>query len=512
MKFMNKSIAFLILAFLIAIVTGCSNDKDASNESAKTAEKSVTLLFSFASKTIDPHQDWMGVRAGIAETLVKVDENLEIQPWVADKWEQMDPTTWKFTIREGVTFHDGTPVDGEAVKASFERVLGVNESIASSLKIGSMEANGQDITFTTTEPYPAFLSELVHTNASIIKADAENSSVKPIATGPFEVVAFTPETEIKLKRYEGYWDGAAKVDKVTIKFNSDGNVRALALQSGEADIAYHLPPEALAPIEGREDLRVESVSSLRVHFLLYNANKPELQDVNVRKALDLLINRPVAVSEIMSGHATEASGPFNPSFAFAGGKAPEGYDPKKAELLLKEAGYEKNSNGRLEKDGKALELKLATYQGRPELPLMAQYLQAEAASIGIKIDIVTVENIDSYLWEQQDDWDVVTYSNLTAPRGDGGYFLNVAYLPEGALNPGKINIPELNKITKQLNVTANLDERMDLQKKAVEVIQREVPHSFILHPHIIVGVNERIKNWQPGSEEYYLMTNKMDVE
>ncbi|MBE4909161.1 ABC transporter substrate-binding protein [Bacillus luteolus] len=520
MKFTNKTIFYLLVALLFAFAAGCSNDetksvsenKDVANESSKTAEKSVTLLFSFASKTIDPHQDWMGVRAGIAETLVKVDENLEIQPWVAERWEQIDPTTWKFTIRDGVTFHDGTPVDGEAVKASFERLLSVNESIGSNLKIEAMVASGQDITFTTKEEYPAFLSELVHTNASIIKADAENMSEKPIATGPFEVVRFTPESEINLKRYDGYWDGAAKVDKVTIKFNSDGNVRALALQSGEADIAYHLPPEALAPIESREDLRVESVSSLRVHFLLYNANKPALQDVNVRKALDLLINRPVAVSEIMNGHATEASGPFNPTFAFAGEKAPEGYDPKRAELLLEEAGYEKNANGMLEKDGKSLELKLATYQGRPELPLMAQYLQAEAASLGIKIDIFTVEDIDSYLWEQQDEWDLVTYSNLTAPRGDGGYFLNVAYLPEGGLNPGQINIPKLNEITQQLNVTANLDERIELQKKAVEIIQTEVPQSFILHPHIIVGVNERIKNWQPGSEEYYLITNKMDVE
>ncbi len=520
MKFRNKNIAYLLLAFLFAFVVGCSNneiesvgeDKKVSNEAANNEEKSVTLLFSFASKTIDPHQDWMGVRAGIAETLVKVDENLEIQPWVAENWEQIDPTTWKFTIRNGVTFHDGTPVDGEAVKASFERLLSVNESIGSNLKIESMEASGQEITFTTKEPYPAFLSELVHTNASIVKADAENMSEKPVATGPFQVVGFTSESEINLERYEGYWDGAANIDKVTIKFNSDGNVRALALQSGEADIAYHLPPEALAPIESREDLRVESVSSLRVHFLLYNAQKPALQDVNVRRALDLLINRPVAVSEIMNGHATEASGPFNPTFAFAGDKAPEGYDPKKAEQLLKDAGYVKNANGTLEKDGQPLQLKLATYQGRPELPLMAQYLQAEAASLGIKVDIITVENIDTYLWEQPNDWDLVTYSNLTAPRGDGGYFLNVAYLPEGALNPGRINIPALNRITQQLNVEAALEERIELQKKAVEIIRAEVPQSFILHPHIIVGVNERIKNWQPGSEEYYLITNKMDVE
>jgi peptide/nickel transport system substrate-binding protein len=502
---------YIILAIYLAFVSGCSSEKTETGASEGDS-KSLTMLFSFASKTIDPHQDWMGVRAGIAETLVKIDENLQIQPWLAESWAKKDEKTWTFKIRDGITFHDGTPVDGEAVKASFERVLEANDAVASSLKIESMEAKGQEITFITSEEYPAFLSELVHTNASVIKADAENISTKPIATGPFQVVGFTPEAEIKLERYEDYWDGAANLDDVTIKFNSDGNVRALALQSGEADIAYHLPPEALAPIENSDNLRVESVASLRVHFFLYNAAKPALQDEKVRKALDHLVNRPVMVSEIMNGYATAANGPFNPVFEFAGKNEPASYDPAKAEALLKEAGYEKNAAGKLEKEGEVLELTLATYQGRPELPLMAQYLQAEAANLGIDISIVTVENIDSYLWEQQNNWDLVTYSNLSAPRGDGGYFLNVAYLPEGSLNPGQINMPQLNEITRQLNVEADPDKRVALQKEAVEIIQEQVPQSFILHPHIIVGMNERVKNWSPGAEEYYLITNKMDVE
>ncbi|MFP3491133.1 ABC transporter substrate-binding protein, partial [Staphylococcus sp. SIMBA_130] len=75
--------------------------------------------------------DWMGVRAGIAETLVKLDEDREIQPWLAESWEQKDETTWVFTLKEGVTFHDGSPVNGEAVKASFERAIEVNEALAS---------------------------------------------------------------------------------------------------------------------------------------------------------------------------------------------------------------------------------------------------------------------------------------------------------------------------------------------------------------------------------------------
>nr|WP_245747387.1 nickel ABC transporter substrate-binding protein [Anaerobacillus alkalidiazotrophicus] len=507
----KQAIFLIIFTVFLAFVTGCGNSEE-STYSNETEDKSLTLIFSFSSKTIDPHQDWMGVRAGIAETLVKIDENLQIQPWLAETWEQTDEKTWTFKIRDGVTFHDGTPVDGAAVKASFERLIDVNNALASTLKIESIKADGQEITFVTSEEYPVFVSELVHVNASIIYVNSENISDQPIATGPFQVVDFTSESEIKLERYEDYWDGAANIDEVTIKFNSDPNVRALALQSGEADIVYHLPPEALEPIENNENFRVESVSSLRVHFILYNQAKPALQDVKVRKALDLLVNRPIAVSEIMNGHATAANGPFHSDFAFANDGELESYDPAQAEILLQEAGYEKNSDGKYEKDGEVLELTLATFQGRPELPLMSQYLQAEAANVGIKLNIVTVENIDSYLWDQQGEWDLATYSLLSAPRGDGGYFLNVSYLPEGSLNPGQVNIPELNELTKQLNVTSNPEDRVRLQKDAVTIIQEEVPQSFILHPHIIVGVNERVKNWSPGSEEYYFITNKMDIE
>ncbi|WP_053073991.1 nickel ABC transporter substrate-binding protein [Bacillus sp. LL01] len=505
----------IVLLCTLALV-GCSTNEEAAIENerkiSKEAEKSLSFLFSFPSSTLDPHHDWMGVRAGIAETLVKINEDLEIEPWLAKSYEQIDDTTWEFTIHDHVTFHDGTKVDGEAVKASFERLLEVNDSVNSMLKIESIEAEGQTVTFQTEETFPAFLSELVHTNATIVKVDTDDMTEQPIATGPFKVKSFTPESKVELERYEEYWDGAANLDKVNITFNSDANVRALSLQSNEVDIAYHLPPEALEPIESSDDLRVESVPSLRAHFVLYNQSKPLLQDQNVRKALDLITNRPVMVDEIMSGHATAATGPFNPDFAFASQNDPEEYDPEQAKELLDDAGFEMNENGILEKDGEPLSLTIATYQGRPELPLMAQYLQAEASSIGIQLDIVTIENIDSYLFEQQDEWDLVTYSNLTAPRGDGGYFLNVAYLPDGSLNPGQIDITELNELTEQINQTIDQEKRDDLQQQAVEIIQKEVPQSFILHPHIIVGVNERVTNWEPGSEEYYLITNEMDVE
>ncbi|WP_088105752.1 nickel ABC transporter substrate-binding protein [Halalkalibacter urbisdiaboli] len=508
-----------ILICILFISTACSTIEEAdSNPKQESAhqdgienEKEISLLFSFSPTSLDPHIESITVRAGITETLVKIDENLDIQPWLAESWEQIDDQTWVFKIRENITFHDGTALDGDAVKASFERAIDVSSAVQSLLKIESIEASGQEVTFKTTEPYPAFISELVHTSASVAQVNADDIENKPIGTGPFKVVSYSQDVEIEVERFAEYWDGPATISRAFFTFNSDANVRSLSLQSGDTEIAYHLSPEIVETLEETKDIRVESFPSLRVHFLLYNFQNAHLKDKNVRQALDALLNRRVIADQIMNGHATAANGPFNPSFSFGNKGTVPAFDPEYAKELLEDAGYKLNHEGKLEKDGETLSLKLATYQARPELPMIAQYLQGEASKIGIDIEIVNVENIDSFLYEQPEGWDLVTYSNLTAPRGDGGYFFNVAFLPDGSLNPGQIAISKLNGVIHELNQTSDQKKRIELQKQAVEIIQENVAHSYIVYPHVIVGINERVSNWIPGAEEYYMFTNTLDV-
>lgn len=512
---MGKKTVFKIFIVLLSVMlfsVGCSSSSESNSMVKENKEKSVTLLYGLVPASLDPHLEWIPIRAGITETLVKMDRNLEIKPWLAESWEQIDEKTWTFKLRDGVTFHDGSKMDAEAVKSSFERAIKVNAALKTLLKVESIEANGQKITFKTVEANPAFLSELVHPNASIVQVNAEHIEKAPIGTGPFKVASYTQDVEVKVDRFNKYWDGAAKLDHAIVKFNSDGNVRSLALQSGDADISYHLPIESLGAISKNKNLKVESISSLRVHFILFNSKKPELQDIRVRKAIDAIINRPVIASDLMKGHATPANGPFNPRFSFASDIPYTGYNPKQAISLLEEAGYQLNQSGKMEKGGKPLSLKLVTFVVRPELPLIAQYVQAEAAKIGVDIKIITAENVDSYLQDHIDEWDMVTYSNLTAPRGDGGYFFNVAYLPEGTLNLGQINIPELSSIVKELNQTSDSAKRDELEKQAVKITREQVLHSYIVFPHIIVGINKRVTNWKPGAEEQYFITNTMDVK
>jgi peptide/nickel transport system substrate-binding protein len=487
---------------------GCSHSS--SGEAEKNG-KELTLLFSFPTNTIDPHLDsnYTMVRAGVGETLVKISEQLEIEPWLAEKWESKDGQNWTFKIRDGITFHNGKKVDAQAVKESLERAINESPAVKAALKIHKMEANGQLLTIQTDKVFPQFPSELVHPNTTIVDVTEKDFDKKPIGTGPFKITSFEPGVALKVERFEKYWDGKAKLDKATFAFNEDANARLMALQSGDADIIFRPPVENLEQLK-EEKVKVESVPGLRTHKLLFNMDSPYMKDENVRKAIDALVDRKEIVEHILNGHAVEAKGPFLTDFPFT-----PSYEEKKrgievARQYFTQAGFQVES-GKLMKDGKTIQLKVLTYSSRPELPLTVQILQSKAKELGIEMTIQQVENIDEYL-AANDDWDFATYSSLTAPRGDAAYFLNATYMPNGALNYANVNHPELTAIIHQLNQTVEVNVRNKLATEAIKIIDKEMLHSFVVHPNIIVAYRDGVKNWVTSKSEYYMLTKDLDVD
>lgn len=154
---------------------------------------------------------------------------------------------------------------------------------------------------------------------------------------------------------------------------------------------------------------------------------------------------------------------------------------------------------------------LLTYQSRPELPLIAQILESNAKELGISIKIQQVENIDEYL-AKNDDWDLATYSSMTAPRGDASYLLNTAYMPNGALNYSGIENQTLIKWIKEFNRTIDKEKRNRLAKKAAELIEKETLNSFIVTPENITAYRDGVLNWETSKSEYYMLTKDLDVK
>jgi peptide/nickel transport system substrate-binding protein len=500
------------LVFVI-LLSACTKSSD-SNGTENSNDKHISFLYNFSTNSLDPHVDssYVPLRAGITETLVRLDEeNLTIAPWLAESWEGEDGQHWTIHLRTDVTFHNGKKMDAEAVKASLERALQESVAIQNALKIDTIEAEGNTLKISTKEVFPEFVSELVNPNVSIIDVTEKDIVNKPIGTGPFALESFTPGSKLEVKRYDEYWDGASNLDSVTFAFNEDANARSLALKSGQVDIVYRPAVESLESLGAKEGMKVESTSTFRVHQMTMNMERESLKDVNVRRAVDSLIDRQKIVDTILLGNAEPAVGPFLPSLPFAPSyeKSESGTDI--AVKHLENAGYSL-VDGKMQKDGEPLTFTLLTYSARADLPLIAQVFQSDAKRIGIDVEIRQIDIPEEYMASNR-DWDLATYSNLTAPRGDAGYYLNATYHPTGALNFSGAEEPELTAIIDQLNQTVSQEERAVLAEQAADYVHNNVINSFVLHPSTIVAYDEnKVKNWITTRSEYYMITNELDVK
>ncbi|WP_307439941.1 nickel ABC transporter substrate-binding protein [Bacillus sp. V2I10] len=508
----NHFLKIGILLIFACLLSACTNSSTRTEN--KGDGKHIHFLYNFSTNSLDPHVDssYVPLRAGITETLVRLDEeNLTIEPWLAESWEGEDGQHWTIKLREDVTFHSGKQMDAEAVKASLERALKESVAIKNALKIDKIEADGYFLHISTTEPFPEFVSELVNPNVSIIDVTEEDIVNKPIGTGPFVLKTFTPGSKLELERYDDYWDGASNLDSVTFSFNEDANARSLALKSGQVDIVYRPEVESLETLEAIDDIKVESTATFRVHQMTMNIERKSLQDVNVRRAVDTLINRQEIVDAILLGHAEIAQGPFLPSLPFAPSYGERPVGGEIAIKFLEKAGYTLK-DGKMQKNGEQLKFTLLTYSARADLPLIAQVFQSDAKKIGIDVEIRQIDIPEEYMASNR-DWDLATYSNLTAPRGDAGYYLNATYHPTGALNFSGASKPELTAIIDKLNQTVNQEERAVLAEQAADYVNEHVINSFVLHPSTIVAYNKsKVKNWVTTRSEYYMITNQLDVK
>ncbi len=497
-----------ILLLSICVISACSQPSQSADD-----RKHIHFLYNFSTNSLDPHVDssYVPLRAGITETLVRLEEeNLTVSPWLAESWEGDDGEHWTIKLRENITFHNGNIMDAEAVKASLERALHENIAIQNALKIKSIEADGYILHITTTEPFPEFISELVNPNVSIIDVTEKDFVNQPIGTGPFVLSSFIPGSKLELERYNDYWDGASNLDRVTFSFNEDANARTLALQSGQVDIVYRPETGSLETLQEKDGINVESTATFRVHQMTMNMNRESLKDVNVRRAVDALIHRQKIVDSILLGYAEPATGPFLPSLPFAPKyeQQPSGSDI--AIQYLNKAGYSL-VDGKMQKDGEPLTFTLLTYSARADLPLIAQVFQSDAKQIGIDVEIRQIDTPEEYMASNR-DWDLATYSNLTAPRGDAGYYLNATYHPTGALNFSRTEQPELTAMINKLNQTVNQEQRALLAEQAADYVHENVINSYILHPSTIVAYDaNKVKNWITTRSEYYMITNQLDV-
>ena len=452
MKKMKKAAALMMaIAMACGALAGCGGSQSpktadsAANQTTVSTEgqtegtqeaengRHINVAFFWITSDLDPannYNGWVLSRLGVGESLVKLNDELKVEACLADSWENVDETTWKFHIREGVTFSNGKAVDAEAAKASIERAISMNDRAAEYLKIDSMEADGQDLTIKTTEANAALLNNLVEPVFDVIDTteSEENIQTAPVGTGPYVVSGFTPEQTVTLAANPTYWDGTAGLDTITVTQIADADARAMAIQSGEIDLTNTIDNTSVTLFTDNEAYNVSSIISPRVNVAYMNqAETSPLHDLELRKAVSYAVNRD-AYADLIGGSAAHSA--YSDSTPFGNDTITAyTYDEAKAAEILDNAGYKDvNNDGYREMpDGSELVLNYlqAADHGSADSAILATAVQSDLKNVGIHMEILSVENLSDY--QTQGNFDLYTANDNSAPTGDPQIWLETMY-------------------------------------------------------------------------------------
>ena len=369
--------ALLAMLAVAALIPGCTTPPPDKTE--------VVIALRGMPLTLVPHAKAENlsflVQSNLFEGLAGFDRDMKLVPLLAASWENPDALTWLFRLRRGVTFHDGTPLSADDVVFS---ILRARDDPASALRsncatIAAVTREGDHaVRLVTTRPHPVLLQKLrtvfILPRRYFERMGADAFARRPVGTGPYRFVAETPDREIRLAAYGGYWgDSPAFATARFVRFDTAAEAEALIRNRG-TDVAASVMPEVAASLAARPapGMRVIRQQGLMVRYLGLDTRVAPFGDLRVRRALALAVDRPALVAKLLHGYGTPANQIVTPAvFGYHPGLPALPYDPVEARRLLAEAGYP---------DG--VELTLLVPQTRAE---MGDKLHRQMAPAGIRL-------------------------------------------------------------------------------------------------------------------------------
>ena len=515
MKKWKKLLSVAMAACLsVAVFAGCGG-KEASKDTLRVG------VTNFAD-SLEPTENafgWVVMRYGMGETLTKFDEKMNIQPWLAEKWTiSDDKLTWTFKIRDGVKFSNGNPLTAEAVKASIERAFAKNTRAATFFKYTEMKAEGQNLIITTDKPAPSMPGYLADPLFLIVDVSAEKdrdfAKQGPICTGPYVCESFVKEKAV-MKKNPNYWDGEVPFETVEIPSIDDPNTRAMALQSGEVDMAVNIAPGDVGLFNDTSKYHVDKIASLRTVLARIN-EKGILGDPKVRAAFISMCDRKSYNEVILKGTFIEGKAPVPPSldYGFDQLSDPNHYDIERAKKLLDEAGWkDTDGDGIRDKDGKPLSVDFIIYNSRAELPIYAEAVQADGKKIGFDIKVKTV---DYNLLDKigiNGEYDLLISNIITANTGDPEIYLNWYWRTnvngDNPQNGSGYSNPAYDAKCAELAVEFDPAKRRQLMIEMQQILLNDAAALFLGYPETNIISSTKITGATMYPSDYYWITNKI---
>ena len=402
---------------------------------------------------------------------------------LAEKWDNPDDKTWVFHLRQGVKFHDGSPLTANDVKYTYESVIdpSLNSPLRSFyLSVDKVDATDPNtVTFTLKDTFAPFLSYMdlgIVPQASGTKPDF---GTRPVGTGPFKVDTWNTGDSIDLSAFDGFYAGRANLDRVRVKVVPDNSARVVALESGDVDFVQSpLSPQDVSREQSAAKLKVDRTPAAGYTYVNLNTADPILSDKMVRQALSHLVNKQQIIDTIYKGIGQPANGPIVPGmWAYSADVPSYDYSPDKARQLLDDAGWKAGADGIRTKDGQKLSLVVRTHSEDPDRKQLIQVLQSEFQNVGIDASTNTVE-FPAFFQDVQDgkyQVGVIGWLNLSDP--DRATFRQ--FTTDGSANYGKYRNDQVDSLLKQARMTLDQTKAKQLYTDAVKQIVDDAPYIFV---------------------------------
>lgn len=451
-------------------------------------------------QTLDSNQAAAGLTAsalGIGETLMRVSPTMQFEGWIAARLDPVDALTWRVTLREDVTFHDGSPVDAEAVKSSLETSMAAQPGTASIIPTGTtFTASGYTLEIRTPAPVGSMASSLSAFNFVIRKTAAAGSI---LYTGPFVPTDFVERQSVTLTAYPGYRDGGARTARILVRSIQDVNTRVLALQAGDIDVAHALLPSDQAKLRSG-GFQVHAFPFGRQNALILNVTRPPLDDTNVRRAVALAVDREALVAGVMDGAATPAYALAPDTLGLQGLVNTQYYAPDESRSLLDSAGWTVGSDGIRAKGGQRLQFTIGSYVQRAELGPLATAMRDQLLDVGIDTPLEVYPDINKTVAENT--FDAIMYSYVTVPYGDVNRALLSLYTPSGN-NKDRYSNAQVNELFRQYNEAQDPALRLHLVGQIQTLIGQDTPVVHVVNPYQISATSARVRDFQAHPLENY---------
>ncbi len=324
---------------------------------AQSKGTQITISQSADGQTLDPGKSTLILNVNffynLYDSLTRWDTALKLQPGLATAWRNVSDTVWEFTLRQGVKFHDGSPLTAEDVKATLTRLMTPGKTLyqTSFATISSVEiVNPQTIRVTTRFPDSLIPTRMAQMGSHIIPArfaatdqGAAELARKPIGTGAYKLVEWVKDDRLVMEANRGWWGWEGKppsIERVVWKPIPDEFARMSALEKGEVDIITNVPPDQVKAIREGRGTQILTVPSTRTVIFSTNAMQPPLSDKRVRQALHYALDMPSIIANLYAGQGKPISGMLaDTDFGYNPDLKPYPYDPSRAKRLLTEAGY-----------------------------------------------------------------------------------------------------------------------------------------------------------------------------